>query len=171
VCNPVVIACVDVNLWIHTLPKKLLIYVQKNHLISLVSLINKTFFFSSADGSERNSESLLLFFFYGTEYRVVFFSSEGFGTEFRGFLFRGTAGIPSEITSCSVYSVFRGIIFLSEIPNPTNKAHHRVTKNSRKLSYMMNTKHTKLACNIKKHSKRHEIQPKRMTLVFNTAVL
>jgi hypothetical protein len=69
-------------------------------------------------GSERNSESLLLFLFYGKEFRVVFSSAEGFGTEFRGFLFRGTAGIPSEITICSVYSVFRGIIFLSEIPNP-----------------------------------------------------
>ncbi len=59
------------------------------------------------------------FCFHGTEFRVVFSSAEGFGTEFRGFLFRGTAGIPSEITICSVYSVFRGIIFLSEIPNPT----------------------------------------------------
>jgi hypothetical protein len=57
--------------------------------------------------------------FNGTEFRVVFSSTEGFGTEFRGFLFRGTAGIPSEITICSFYSVFRGIIFLSEIPNPT----------------------------------------------------
>jgi hypothetical protein len=38
----------------------------------------------------------------------------------RFFLFRGTAGIPSEITICSVYFVFRGIIFLSEIPNPTH---------------------------------------------------
>ncbi len=55
----------------------------------------------------------------GTEFRVVFSSTEGFGTEFRDFLFRGTTGIPSEITICSVYSVFRGIIFLSEIPNPT----------------------------------------------------
>ncbi len=34
------------------------------------------------------------------------------------FQFRGTAGIPSELTICSVYSVFRGIIFLSEISNP-----------------------------------------------------
>jgi len=34
------------------------------------------------------------------------------------FLFRGTAGIPPEQTNCSVYSVFRGIIFLSEIANP-----------------------------------------------------
>ena len=58
------------------------------------------------------------FLFNGTEFRVLFSSAEGFGTEFRDFLFRGTAGIPSEITLCSVYSVFRGIIFLSEIPNP-----------------------------------------------------
>ncbi len=82
--------------------------------------------------SECHSESLLLFLFhgteirvafsstegFGTEFRVVVSSAEGFGTEFRDFLFRGTAGIPSEITICSVYSVFRGIIFLSEIPNP-----------------------------------------------------
>ncbi len=68
--------------------------------------------------SEQNYRSLLLFLFHGTEFRVVFSSAEGFGTEFRDFLFRGTTGIPSEITICSVYSVFRGIIFLSEIPNP-----------------------------------------------------
>jgi hypothetical protein len=61
---------------------------------------------------------MLLFLVHGTEFRVVFSSVEGFGTEFRDFLFRGIAGIPSEITLCSVYSVFRGIIFLSEIPNP-----------------------------------------------------
>ncbi len=61
------------------------------------------FYFCS---SERNSE-------------VVFSSAEGFGTEFRDFLFPGITGIPSEITICSVYSVFRGIIFLSEIPNPS----------------------------------------------------
>jgi hypothetical protein len=69
-------------------------------------------------GSERNSENLLLFWFHGTEFRVVFSSAEGFGTEFRDFLFRGRTGIPSEITICSDYSVFRGIIFLAEIPNP-----------------------------------------------------
>jgi hypothetical protein len=34
-------------------------------------------------GSERNSVSLLLFLFHGTEFRVVFSSLEGFGTEFR----------------------------------------------------------------------------------------
>ncbi len=59
------------------------------------------------------------FYFCSTERNSEFFSSaEEFGTEFREFLFRGTAGIPSEIAICSVYSVFRGIIFLSEIPNP-----------------------------------------------------
>jgi hypothetical protein len=62
---------------------------------------------------------LLLLLFHGAEFRVVFSSAEGFGTEFRDFLFRGTYGIPSEITICSVNSVFRGIIFLAEIPNPT----------------------------------------------------
>ena len=70
-------------------------------------------------GSEGNSESMLLFLVHGTEFRVVFSSAEGFGTDFRDFLFRGIAGIPSDITLCSVYSVFRGIIFLSEIPNPS----------------------------------------------------
>jgi hypothetical protein len=69
-------------------------------------------------GSEQNYGSLLLFLFHGTEFRVIFSSAEEFGTEFRVFLFRGTTGIPSEVTICSVYSVFRGIIFLSEIPNP-----------------------------------------------------
>ncbi len=71
------------------------------------------------NGSEQKYESLLLFFFHGTEFRVIPSSAEGFGTEFRDFLFRGTTGIPSEITICSVYSVFRGSIFLSEIPNPS----------------------------------------------------
>jgi hypothetical protein len=40
------------------------------------------------------------------------------------FLFRGTAGIPSELTICSVYSVFRGIIFLSDIANPSTYSVH-----------------------------------------------
>ncbi len=69
-------------------------------------------------GSEGNSESLLLFLVRGTEFRVVFSSTEGFGTEFRKFSVpRNSAGIPSAIIICSVFSVFRGIIFLSEIPN------------------------------------------------------
>ncbi len=70
------------------------------------------------NGSERNSENLHLFWFHRTEFRVVISSAEGFGTEFRDFLFHATTGIPWEITICSVYSVFRRIIFWSEIPNP-----------------------------------------------------
>ena len=54
---------------------------------------NSELFSLSRNGSEQNSEN---------------------------FLFRRTAGIPSEITICSVYSVFRGIIFLSEIPDPSS---------------------------------------------------
>jgi hypothetical protein len=71
-------------------------------------------------------------FSHGTESREFFFFAERFGTEFRefsvprngserdseSFLFHGTAGIPPEQTNCSVYSVFRGQIFLSEISNP-----------------------------------------------------
>jgi hypothetical protein len=92
--------------------------------------------FSSETASERNSESLFLYLVYGTEFLVVFYSAEWFGTELRefasnfcslvqnyehfsplrngsernsaSFLFRGTAGIPPEQTICSV---FRGIIF------------------------------------------------------------
>ncbi len=52
---------------------------------------NSEYFSPLRNGSERNSEN---------------------------FLFRGTAGIPPEQTNCSVYSVFRRIIFLSEIANP-----------------------------------------------------
>jgi hypothetical protein len=67
------------------------------------------------NGSERNSESLLLLLFHGTEFRAFFSSSE---INSESFLFRGIAGIPPEQTKCSVLFVFRGIIFLSEIANP-----------------------------------------------------
>jgi hypothetical protein len=82
-------------------------------LLSLFHERNSELFSLSLMGLEWNSESLLLFLFHGTEFRDVFSPTEGFGTEFREFLFRGTAGIPSEITICSDYSVFHGII-----PNP-----------------------------------------------------
>ncbi len=77
------------------------------------------------------------FLFYGTEFRVVFSSAEWFITEFWEFdsifvpqyripsiflffgmvrnesiLFRGTAGNPLEQTTCSVYSVFWGILYI-----------------------------------------------------------
>jgi hypothetical protein len=44
--------------------------------------------------------------------------SERYSESFR---FRGTAGISPEETNCSVFSVFRGIIFLSEIANPSTE--------------------------------------------------
>jgi hypothetical protein len=75
--------------------------------------------FSSVEGFGTELWEFASIFFLPTEFRVIFSSAEGFRTEFRDFLFRGTAGIPSEITICSVYSIFRGIIFLSEIPNRT----------------------------------------------------
>ncbi len=43
------------------------------------------------------------------------------------FRFRVTSSIPSEITICSVYFVFRGIIFLSEISNSTKCIFTQVT--------------------------------------------
>jgi hypothetical protein len=53
--------------------------------------------FSSKTASERNSESLLLFWLHGTEFRVVFSSAEVFGTEFQVFssIFVPRNGIPS----------------------------------------------------------------------------
>ncbi len=61
-------------------------------------------------------------YFCSTERNSELFSLPRKGSERNSerFLFRGTAGIPSEMIICSVYSVFRGIIFLSEITNPTN---------------------------------------------------
>ncbi len=146
--------------------------IPRNRLgtVSLITLTASTFysewFYLPRNGSERNQQSLLLFLFHGTEFRVFSLlvkslevNSESLllfwlhGTEFRAvfssaeegipracfyfcsteqnselfflprkgwecnsesFLFHGTAGIPSEMTICSVYSVFRGIIFLSE---------------------------------------------------------
>ncbi len=74
--------------------------------------------------SEGNSESLLLVC--STERNSELFSLMRKGSErkSKGFLFRGTAGIPSEITIGSVYFVFRGINFLSEIPNPNPDPQH-----------------------------------------------
>jgi hypothetical protein len=83
--------------------------------------------------SERNSEHFSLlrngwneiprvcFYFCSTVENFEHFSLPRKGSErnSKSFLFRGTAEIPPEQTNCSVYSVFCGIIFLSEIANPT----------------------------------------------------
>ena len=95
-----------------------------------IIIFNSQPYYSSAEGFRREFREFASILFNGTEFRVVFSSAEGFGTEFRDFLFRGTAGIPSEITICSVCSVFRGIIFLSEIPNPSEEE-----QNKKDLSY------------------------------------
>jgi hypothetical protein len=44
---------------------------------------NSKLFSLPRKGLERNFESMLLFLFHGTEFRVVTSSAEGFGTEFR----------------------------------------------------------------------------------------
>ncbi len=77
---------------------------------------NSDLFSLLRNGSERNSTSLLLFLFHGTELQAFFFSAERFGTEFQEFYVRGTAGIPLEQTNCSVYSVFPGIMFSRKLP-------------------------------------------------------
>ena len=70
------------------------------------------------NGLEQNSKCLLLFC--STERNSELFSLPRNGSErnSESFLFHGTAGIPPEQTNCSVYFVFRGIIFWSEIANP-----------------------------------------------------
>ncbi len=132
------------NIWSHN--NHILIYSTRRGLSSCILPrfnLHKTDFWVvplPRNGSERNSDSLFLFLFHGTEFRVVFSSEEGFGTEFQEyasternselfslswkgsernserFLFRGTAGIPSEMNICSVSSVFRGIIFCRKFP-------------------------------------------------------
>ncbi len=84
------------------------IFVPRSGIPSCFSLPQK--------GLERNSESLLLFLLHGTEFRVVSLLWKGSERNYERFLFRGTARIPSEIAVCSVYSIFRGIIFCRKFP-------------------------------------------------------
>jgi hypothetical protein len=106
---------------------------------------NSELVFFPLKSSEGNFESLLQVWYHGTEFRVVFSFAEGFGRQLwefacifvqrngipNCFLFRGRVlnGIPRVSVPrnsrnfvgnnhFSVYSVFRIIIFLSEIPNP-----------------------------------------------------
>ncbi len=66
---------------------------------------NSTLFSLPWNGSERNFESVHLFF---SKIRAFFSSMEWFGKEFREFF------VPQTI--CFVYSVFRGIIFCQKFP-------------------------------------------------------
>ncbi len=108
---------------------------------------NSELFSLPRNGSERNSESLLLFLFHGTEFRVVFSFAEGLGTEFRELalllfhktefrvVFSSAEGFGTEFREFCVprnsrnsvgnnhlfrlFSLPRNYFFLSEIPNPT----------------------------------------------------
>jgi hypothetical protein len=108
-----------------------------------------------------SSSILPSFFLHGTEFRRCFLfrgmvwngiprvcfyfcfeeqNSELFSLPWKGsernserFLFRGIARIPSEISICSIYSIFRGIIFLSEIPNPTHEVKNHAVPRERKI--------------------------------------
>jgi hypothetical protein len=74
-------------------------------------------------GSEQNYGSFLLFLCHGTEFRVVFSSTEGFGTEFRDFLFSGTTGIPSEYNHLfRLFRLPRNYFFFGNSP-PYLRAH------------------------------------------------
>jgi hypothetical protein len=115
--------------------------------------------FSSVKCFGTNSESLLLFLFHGTEFRVVFSFTESFRTEFREFAcffvtvlvrnsehfsFQQNAGtefrefsVPrnsqNSIGNDHLFHLFhrpRDYFFLSEIPNPTQNA-------SRGIAYQM----------------------------------
>jgi hypothetical protein len=107
---------------------------------------NSELFSLPRNGSEQNSESLLLFLFHRTAFQVVFSSAEGFGREFREyasifvprngipscFLFPGKGSERNSAGFCSaenrnsvgnkhLFRLFRlpRNYFLSEIPNPT----------------------------------------------------
>jgi hypothetical protein len=79
---------------------------------------NSELFSLPRKGLEPNSESRLLFC--STEQNSELFSLPRKERNSERFLFRRIAGIPSEMIICSVYFVFRGIIFSSEIPNPNH---------------------------------------------------
>jgi hypothetical protein len=70
---------------------------------------------------ESNVFSKVCLYFCSMEWNSEHFYLPRNGSErnLESFLFSGTAGIPSELTICSVYSVFRGIIFLADIANPS----------------------------------------------------
>ncbi len=80
--------------------------------------------FSSLEWLRTGFQELLLFLFQGTKLRPHFSSAEWFGMEFREISIPRNSGILMEQTNCSVYSIFRSLIFLSEIANPSNCLPH-----------------------------------------------
>ncbi len=88
-----------------------------NLLLFFTELNSKLFSVRQKGGSERNYESVLLFFSMERNSELFSLPRKGSERNSKSFLSRGTAGIPLKMTICSVYFVFRGLIFLSEIPN------------------------------------------------------
>jgi hypothetical protein len=71
-------------------------------------------FYLLRNGLEWQSESLLLFLFHGTEFRVVFSYSEGFGTEFREFFVsRNSRNSVGNMRLFHLFCLPRNYIFLS----------------------------------------------------------
>ncbi len=77
---------------------------------------NSELFSLRQNDSKRNSESLLLFLFHAENSEHFSPLRNGSERNSESFLFRRTAGIPPEQANCSVYSVFRGIIFCRKLP-------------------------------------------------------
>ncbi len=67
---------------------------------------------------EQSSESFLLFLFHVTEFQTFFSSAKWFWTEFQEFSVPRNSRNSAGTNQLSVNSVFRGIIFWSEIANP-----------------------------------------------------
>jgi hypothetical protein len=97
-------------------------------------------FFTEWNGLEWNSESLLLSCSMVQNFKHSSPLRNGSERTSECFLFLGTDGIPPEQTSCSVYSFFRGIIFLSEIANPNSKSYNFPAKRPRQKSSLHNLK-------------------------------
>ncbi len=83
--------------------------------LSYICLVYHSLSYSCLSQFRKDLEIIprVCFYFCSTERNSEMFSLLRKGSErnSENFFFRGTAGIPSEITICSVYSVFRGIIF------------------------------------------------------------
>ncbi len=78
--------------------------------------------------SVRNGITWVCFYFCSTECNseLFYLPRKGSKRNSESFLFRGTAGIPSEIKSFFQYIPSSSEFFLSEIPNPKRKSHEEV---------------------------------------------
>jgi hypothetical protein len=77
-------------------------------------------FFFPQNCAERNSESLLIFLFHGTEFRAIFSSAERFEKEYREFsVLRNSRNSAGTNQMFRLFHLPRNN-FLSEIANPSN---------------------------------------------------